>query len=731
MPATKFHRHVYKISGIANKEKKLYSAIEQAQRYCSDKGIKYAIVTNGYSFGIFKAVSETSPWREGKIVIFESSKYIKENFIAFYNLLNYENIHARSLDKEFISYTTREKNYNRPISHINNPNALYGRNEISSLLQPYISQFFGDISTQTNSMILERCYVYSGSLKIIDDDLNLVIEDEIPNYAKKDGFITIKQETKEDNFQNNIANLSITNKTGGFVIIMGGIGCGKSTYIRRFIQKFNNKYTDATKFIYLNYLAYSPEIANIKDYTFDLIKKHIIENENILDRKILENLFETEINILKQTKLYGITDSQILNERIGEFLFSEIQNSTILSEKYISTLIKLGKIPIVIFDNVDQLSIDIQTQIFTLAQYFSQRLNSLVILSLREESYCTAKLQKIITAYTVNKYHISSPSFEKMINLRIKMAIETLDSALNTEINVNGRQVTTRDVTEFIKIIHENLLRTYRPIYKFLTSISYGNMRFALEMLNSFMTSGATDVAKILKRHLETQSYTVAFHEFVKSVALGEYRFYKESRSPIINIFDIQNTPISSHFTGIRLLSYLAHRRNIASTEGEGFIELSTIFNIFDDIFGDTEDLKKTILKFITTNNNLVELDTRLTDTIEEATYIRATPSGIYYSNFLYKEFVYLDLVLQDTPFNDFETSKFITHNMSTSDIEQRFRRVEKFIDYLKNEESIEFSEYSLSTYYEPFSIKFSEKIARSFSQKKSYIREKKQNNDN
>ena len=71
-------------------------------------------------------------------------------------------------------------------------------------------------------------------------------------------------------------------------------------------------------------------------------------------------------------------------------------------------------------------------------------------------------------------------------------------------------------------------------------------MRDALKMFNIFMTSGVTDVGKMLAIYRASDSYFVSFHEFVKSIMLEERRYYKDAASPIMNVFDSHNRPWNS-----------------------------------------------------------------------------------------------------------------------------------------------------------------------------------------
>ena len=80
-------------------------------------------------------------------------------------------------------------------------------------------------------------------------------------------------------------------------------------------------------------------------------------------------------------------------------------------------------------------------------------------------------------------------------------------------------------------------------------------MRMALEMFTTFLVSGATDVDKMLAIYNREGAYFVAFHEFVKSIMLGDRKYYKESESPVMNLYDCgadRNSSHSLHFGSSR-----------------------------------------------------------------------------------------------------------------------------------------------------------------------------------
>ena len=221
-------------------------------------------------------------------------------------------------------------------------------------------------------------------------------------------------------------------------------------------------------------------------------------------------------------------------------------------------------------------------------------------------------------------------------------------------------------------------------------------MRFALEMFNSFITSGATDMRKILRIFYAYRHYTVPYHEFAKSVILGDYRFYKEERSPILNIFDITATRNASHFTTLRILNFLIA---YADTEqvGEGYVELNKLISAFADSFDNEDDCLKTILKLIQLRRQLIELDTRRVDSLAGAYTVRITSAGRYYLKYLCHSFEYLDLIWQDTPFTTRTVSTSLAKLIYSTEFEDRFHRVEVFLGYLGEHEKRELAECGIN----------------------------------
>ena len=61
LPHGKSHRSLT-LNGTLITDPEVKDAIYQARQYCDDKGVKFAIATNGYAWIVFRAIRDDMPW---------------------------------------------------------------------------------------------------------------------------------------------------------------------------------------------------------------------------------------------------------------------------------------------------------------------------------------------------------------------------------------------------------------------------------------------------------------------------------------------------------------------------------------------------------------------------------------------------------------------------------------------------------------------------------------------
>ena len=718
---TSFGGRYYTIRGTISTDKNIIRAIEQAQRYCINSGAKYGIVSNGRQYILFEAFSYGKDWRSGQCVIFRSLKDVKKNFGLFWNTLSKESVRNGSL-RRYISQEELPTVFFRPIDEVHAKDSILTRNEMSPLLQPFITHLFADIIDASQLEVLERCYVtqkqYRDAGKLINRHL-----DRPPGFAKKYKVdMLIESETKagrfEELYEKNEKFLSTKAPKGSLVILMGGIGSGKTTFIHHFFN-FVVKKPEKTMWFYVNFLEAPIDITKIESH----ILKSIVRD---FERKYKDKLGD-------ELKSFGL-----------DSITPDLKNIVIL----FSLLTLKGFTISLVLDNVDQhsyVSPEYQEHVLLFAKHLTDRLKTLTILTLREESFFKSTMSGVLDAFPASVFHISSPSFEKVIRNRIDYVLNLLeetDDQIRTITRSNIQFGTSKKVVRLFFEIVKNSLRSTRKVGSailwFIDDISGGNMRLALNFFRIFLVSGNTDVNEMLmiehrQREQGDRGYNIPFHHVIKSIILEHSRLYSGTRSRIMNLFDINPEYTNSHFLHLRVLNYLHNRMGYQPPPGRGFVEIDGLLSEAERLMirkaAIADSLRK--LAFF----GLVQFENQSKKGYETATYVRITNTGIYYLTKLIYRCIYLDLVWMDTPILDKDLIRELLKHLvevramkRAQDLDERFQRTEMFLDYLKNREEIEVTDNPQYLDSDLTSKQFLPEIIQSYEEKKKYIKSKREN---
>jgi len=746
-PHEENHRSL-SLSGSLLTNKNIKEAIMQVRTYCDDSGIRYAIATNGYAWIIFRAIREDMPWRNGHARIFPTLDFICDNFTEFWNLISYKSVCEGSLDYEFGSSLRTDRNLYRVVEKIYDANRPLERNRLHAQIHSVVRTIFEDIAEQNDTDVLTNCYVYSRSLEIVASDLNVVIKDSIPEFLKKQGAEQLIVTSRYDagKFGSAVSD-SFSSKKGRMFLLLGGIGSGKTTFLKRYQRTVGKDLLQKnTMWFHVDFLSCPLSAEVMEAYVWSTILQQVrnrFSNMNLETRQNMKGAFADKIRILKETllKRHDHDDSKS-DEILSEYLQQWSDDAVDYTPRLLKQASLSLKRKIVLFiDNVDQLKPEFQAMIFMLAQRITNIVDSVTVVSLREESYYAAAVQNTFTAYTNRKFHIASPRFRPLIGTRIRFASKALSDSKDRYnlFSHSGIYINKQDLADFLTIVQESIFGINKNIARFVDAICYGNMRLALQMFTTFLSSGSVDVDKMLRIYRRDGNYYVAFHEWVKSIMLGDRYYYKESQSPIMNIFDCGTEKNASHFTCLRILRLLMAHRTEYSREGQGYFPIDKAVSLFEDIFNNREDCIRSANRLI--EKQLVEVNTKSPENIFGASHVRITSAGWYYYRFLVNSFCYLDLILQDTPINDVDVRDDLCRSVQDVDnlydredqkierVTTRFSRVEKFLTYLELEEIQEFDKYSLGVIDSIFKEKFVAKISKEYVRERDSIFERIQKN--
>lgn len=695
----------YTLHGALSKSETVMRAIEQTRQYCTEICVNYGVVSNGNQLIVFEAFITGKKWREGNAIVYFSLDDIEKNFVKFWNLLSKDAVRLNSLRK-YVSGEFGGISYNRPLDKVYNKDEKLLRNHLAGCMMPFIKHFFEEITDEARIDILERCYVYNRSFQSTNDQIRSFFIDQLPPHSetyKIENFVEGKDSAGkfQVNFYKCAEYLSKDEPEGSLSLLLGGVGSGKTTFLHRFFKVVLQPEEKVLWF----YVDFRTAPARIKDFREFLITKIAQEYENKYAKRL-------------EKELQGLDVEKI--------------NPTIKDLIRLFTVLKLfGYTLSLVIDNVDQhysLSPEIQHQLFLEAQYLTDTLKTITILSLREESFFKSALSGVFDAYYLTKFHIVSPNFLELIEARTNYLLEVLELS-DSEIRrkVKTRRPLLSKEMEDLKIFFKIVLDSFRGpegkrkgITRFVESIAGGDMRRALELFNLFLISGNTRMSRILGIYRKLGSYQIAYYELLTSIILGESRYYSSERSHVMNVFDVNTQYTNSHFLHLKILQFARDRVQYETKIGRGFLPISNLIQDAEKISISKEAIEDSLVRLA--RFKLIVFDHQDPNDVKTASYFKITQTGIYYLEQLSRRFVYIDLVWMDTPIADDRLERELRYTLHETGTRERFKRAEKFLGYLRNMERADFE--TNPSYYQSAlgHYDFANRIIRGFNSDKRYI---------
>jgi len=221
---------------LANKS--LRDFLEQTARYAFELGTDFTMLTNGDQFILFKTHLEGKPWRDGHAYVWHDAQDILENFAEFYHARSAEDVRSGSLVELFSNIKGFIRTYSIPRQFIFNPDQEFVRNhfwnKISAVFGPFLSDQPQDEDIQLE--IIQNCYVRTPLSDHTDKQIDALLSDNLPPFLDETGVSDVglhQAQPFHQEMEKDIKSLHFAT-----YIITGGVGCGKTTFLKRYAKVF-------------------------------------------------------------------------------------------------------------------------------------------------------------------------------------------------------------------------------------------------------------------------------------------------------------------------------------------------------------------------------------------------------------------------------------------------------------------------------------------------------------
>ncbi|MBV6815936.1 hypothetical protein ACE15N_16085 [Xanthomonas campestris pv. passiflorae] len=687
---------VRKLPSLLANSKNLNAAIKQVIPYCAMRGAHVAAICNGPQLIIFQAFVTGGSPLDGECYVFDGFDSYLNDFNFLWKILSPEGVQENQAYR-LLSVLRNPRIPPKASISIPEPYKYRYRSNFQENVRSLSSLLLEEIEDNPNlkADFYSECYIplqannrhLLMSKKIIESRYRRVAGDGV-NPASLDE-ITIVDAGKSINF----SDPTVGNNGARPIVVVGDIGVGKTSFFENLYQNLSGADKSSTYFIHLNLGLKATLTDDIKGFILDEIPSMLRKQYevDIFEDRFVRSIYHQDIQDFAsgvRGRLKDIDPTQYERDKI-EFLSIKVERKDEHLRKSLAHLaFGRRKQIILVLDNADQRSFQVQQETFLIAQEFAATRAMLVFVALRPSTFYQSKSSGSLAAYQNKLLTISPPPADEVVQKRILFAIRVATGEVAPG-SLDSIRLHLISVVHFLRATSRSI-RSSDQIKQFLSNISGGNTRAIIELITGFFGSPNVDSTRIVELEEKNHNYRIPFHEFTKHALLGDYAYFNSQSSLVAcNIYDVFLADPREHFLGHLIVAFLSS--NTGYVDNDGFVSGSIILREIAKQGFVPEQISMSARRLAT--KRLIETPHAHYREIPvpdeegiDGHYFRATTVGIYHIRHWCGSFAFLDAVSIDTPIFNEKRRIEVVKEVASFRIEHRYQRTIAFRSYLEEQ---------------------------------------------
>lgn len=685
-----------KMPSLILASKTFEAAVKQVVPYCAINGAAIAIVCNGPQLAIFQAISPGHQPLKGECYIFNGFDSYVTNFPMLWKLMSPEGIAENRAYRE-LAHHRNPRIPPKASTVIPEPLKYRYRNQFQENLRSLSSLLLEEIedNPELKADFYRECYI-----KLEANNRHLLLSRKVIQARyRRAGEVGVAPSALDEiavveggSLQFN--DPSVASAGSRPIVIIGDVGVGKTSFFENLYESLSASERAQTYFLNINLGNKATLSSSVKDFLLSEIPRALKDGYalDIYDANFVESIYHRDLLDFDKTTAGRLKESNPSRYEIErtDFLIDRTKKADMHLRASLGHLSRgRGKQIILVLDNADQRTFEVQQETFLIAQEFASTRNLLVFVALRPSTFFLSKTTGALSGYQNKVLTISPPPADEVIQKRLifagRVAEGTVAPATLTDIRVH-----LSSVVAFLNATLRSI-RANDQIKTFLSNVTGGNTRSVIELITGFFGSPNVDSQKIVKIEEERGNYRIPLHEFTKHALLGEYAYFNAQSSFVAcNLFDIQSmADPREHFLASLIIAYLASSQGVA--DNDGFVsgkkisaEMTTQGFVKDQIAKSLKVIAKRRL-IETPHAHFREIHVQDSEDPEDF-YFRATSIGIYHVRYWAGSFAFLDAMSTDTPIFDERVREDVSKFAASFVIADRYEKTVSFKDYLESQ---------------------------------------------
>lgn len=600
----------------------------------------------------------------------------------------------------------KPKKGQRPFNRAGGPAIIAAKKAVNSFaadLSPVLRRYFSSKDLSDIREISERAYVSSAEVTEYDRVLEALLKDRV--HVRRD---TIVEKLEPDGRSETHVAKAVSAfdqdrpPSGQLQIVQGAVGAGKSLFIRRYKEVLQSStLRERCRWAWIDFGSGSFDLTNAQEWLCRSFSDSFqTENHGIdfASREVLWGIFAKQIQrrkpIYDDVANWSPEKAAILrNEDLQKWQDDSIEYAIGLANHILG---QRQEVLIVVMDNVDRLDLKTQLDIFQLALWFMAQTKAFIILQMRDETYERFKFKPPLDTFRSGiAFHISPPRFIDVVKKRLDISLEYLSSrAADTQVYSlpSGARIVvpTSELGRFLQELYIELFERRRNISRVMEALAGKDVRRALDMFVSIITSGHLGEDQITSNVRGGGEIRITEHNLLKILMRTDYVLFSDDSGFVSNVFHFENEwNRPSNFLIPEILFFLASsRKRVGQIGVEGYFTLDYVCEVMQRIGYDPEDAAKAVNHLL--RRNLIDADHMSNISVNSSDSIKISASGYIHLRTLVERIEYLYGVITVTRITDDEPlaafAEAISREIRLGDLSARSKVqiVSIFKDYLR-----------------------------------------------
>jgi hypothetical protein len=252
---------------------------------------------------------------------------------------------------------------------------------------------------------------------------------------------------------------------------------------------------------------------------------------------------------------FGDHLQKIIDERPHDYCTDQLKN-VVKSRK---------RLPVIIFDNTDQFSSEVQQAVFQYANAIYEQVGvCFLIVPITDQTVWQLSKTGPLQSYEAKSFFLPVPSTKEVLAKRIAFLaeeVEKVEASKGKYALPNGIQVALEDLRAFVRSLEEVFINN-EFVSRRIGYLSNFDNRRSLQLSKRIMTSPHIGIDELIKVYLSNGALQLGPDKLSMAVVNGQHSHFRQDQSDfILNLFSIDPAMIGSPLLRLRILVLLLDKQ--------------------------------------------------------------------------------------------------------------------------------------------------------------------------